>query len=139
MEGDSRSVQAASASTSPVRYGSRDGAEPSAGGGSHCPVCPSLLPSRRARYCSDACKQRAYRLRHVPAPATNGALAAELKRLGERVAHTLYECPTGGERYLGERRCSDGNRFCRALGLGGPCPHCDEPVLLVELLDRALL
>jgi hypothetical protein len=58
--------------------------------------------------------------------------------LGERLAHTLYECPTCGERYLGERRCPECNRFCRALGLGGPCPHCDEPVLLAELLDRAV-
>jgi hypothetical protein len=93
--------------------------------------------SRRARYCSDACKQRAYRLRQIPAPATDGALAAELKRLGELVAHTLYECSTCSERYLGERRCPECNRFCRALGLGGRCPHCDEPVLLAELVDRA--
>jgi hypothetical protein len=94
--------------------------------------------SRRGRYCSDACKQRAYRLRHVPAPATAGALAAELKRLGELLAHTLYECPSCGERYLGRRRCPECNRFCRTLGLGGTCPHCEEPVLLAELLDRAV-
>lgn len=68
----------------------------------------------------------------------NAALAVELKRLGELVAHTLYECPACGERYLGERRCPDCNRFCRALGLGGACPHCAEPVLLAELLDQAV-
>jgi hypothetical protein len=132
------SAGTASASSSPICYGSRYGSEPSASGSPHCPVCASPMLSRRGRYCSDACKQRAYRLRHVPAPATNGVLATELKRLGELVAHTLYECPTCGERYLGERRCPECNRFCRALGLGGRCPHCDEPVLLAELLDRAV-
>jgi hypothetical protein len=97
------------------------------------------VPSGRARYCSDACKQRAYRLRQSQPPASdNAALAVELKRLGELVAHTLYECPACGERYLGERRCPDCNRFCRALGLGGACPHCAEPVLLAELLDQAV-
>jgi hypothetical protein len=123
----------------PVRYGSRYGSEPTDGGRLACPVCLTVLPSRRARYCSDACKQRAYRLRQGRAPASdNAALAVELKRLGELIGHTLYECPACGERYLGERRCPDCNRFCRALGLGGPCPHCAEPVLLTELLDQAV-
>jgi hypothetical protein len=124
---------------SPVRYGSRYGSEPGDGGEPRCPVCATLLPSRRARYCSDACKQRAYRLRQGESPAADtAALAAELKRLGELVAHTLYECAECGERYLGERRCPDCNRFCRVLGLGGACPHCDQPILLAELLDAAV-
>jgi hypothetical protein len=124
---------------SPVRYGSRYGSQPDDGRGRRCPVCATGLPSRRARYCSDACKQRAYRLRLAEAPAADTAeLAAELKRLGELVAHTLYECAECGERYLGERRCPDCNRFCRALGLGGTCPHCDQTVLLAELLDTAV-
>jgi hypothetical protein len=126
--------------TTVVRYGSRYGSEPPDGGRPPCPVCRTTVPSGRARYCSDACKQRAYRLRRGELPAAdNAALAVELKRLGELVAHTLYECPACGERYLGERRCPDCNRFCRALGLGGPCPHCAEPVLLAELLDQAVL
>jgi hypothetical protein len=24
----------------------------------------------------------------------------------------------------------------RKIGLGGPCPHCDEPVAVTELLDQ---
>jgi len=52
-----------------------------------------------------------------------------------RVAHTLYECPACGARYLGEQRCPDCHRFCRALGLGGACPQCDELILSTELLD----
>ena len=119
----------------PVRYGSRYGAA-SPTDARRCLLCATLLPSPRARYCSEACKQRAYRLRQVrragPDPTT---LPRELRRLRTLTAHTLYECPTCGERYLGVQRCPDCNRFCRALGLGGACPHCDEPLLIADLLD----
>jgi hypothetical protein len=61
-------------------------------------------------------------------------LAGALQRLGQRVAQTVYECSTCDQRLLGERRCPDCHRFCRAVGLGGACPQCDEPILLAELL-----
>jgi hypothetical protein len=48
---------------------------------------------------------------------------------------TVYECPACSTRYLGEQRCLDCQRFCRRIGPGGPCPHCDEPVALTDLLD----
>jgi hypothetical protein len=75
----------------PVRYGSRCPSEPPAARSEpRCLVCMTSLPSRRARYCSDACKQRAYRLRRIDVTATDAALlATELKRLGELVAHTI--------------------------------------------------
>jgi hypothetical protein len=122
----------------PVRYGSRYGSEPpTARPKPRCLVCTTSLPSRRARYCSVACKQRAYRLRQIDVMATDAdLLAPELKRLGTRVAHTIYACPDCGERFLAEQRCPDCNRFCRKLGLGGSCPDCEQPVLLAELLDR---
>jgi hypothetical protein len=67
-------------------------------------------------------------------------VAATLKRRGSLLVHTVYECPLCEARFLGERRCADCNRFCRALGLGGTCPHCEEPVLLSDLLgEEALL
>ena len=47
---------------------------------------------------------------------------------------TVYECPDCGER-LTERRCPDCHLFTRRLGQGGPCPNCDEPVLVTELLE----
>jgi hypothetical protein len=118
----------------PVRYGSRYGSAAPADT-RVCPLCTAPLPSPRARYCSEACKQRAYRLRQADRTSPNlTARTQELKRLRTLVAHTLYECPTCGERYLGERRCPDCHRFCRALGLGGVCPHCDELLLLTDLL-----
>jgi hypothetical protein len=122
----------------PVRYGSRYRSEPpTARSEPRCLVCTTSLPARRARYCSDACKQRAYRLRRIDVTATDAALlATELKRLGELVAHTIYECPDCGERFMAEQRCPDCHRFCRKLGLGGCCPDCQQPVLLVELLGQ---
>jgi hypothetical protein len=120
--------------TDPVRDGSRYGSAPGASPRG-CPVCTTPLPSRRARYCSDACKQRAYRLRQAGPPAADpAALATELQRRRRLGAQTIYECPICGERYLGEQRCPDCHRFCRALGLGGACPHCEQLLLSTELL-----
>jgi hypothetical protein len=55
------------------------------------------------------------------------------------VAHTVYECSVCGERTVGDRRCAQDNVFCQALGLGGRCGGCDEPILLVELLELEVL
>ncbi|MBA2449905.1 MAG: hypothetical protein M3513_15015 [Actinomycetota bacterium] len=123
--------------TTAVRYGSRYGSGPTTPPSRLCPACTAPLRSGRARFCSGACKQRAYRLRQRAAAAPDlPALAAALRRLGDLVAHTVYECSTCDERYLGERRCPDCHRFCRALGPGGACPDCDRPVLLTELLGQ---
>ena len=48
--------------------------------------------------------------------------------------HCVYECTRCGERFLGERRCPECQLFNRNLGLGGPCPNCDHPIVLSELL-----
>jgi hypothetical protein len=122
--------------SAPVRYVSRDGsAAPTAPRG--CPLCGTVLPSARARFCSAACKQRAFRLRQGDAAGADPtSVAAELKRRGQLRAHTLYECPACGERSLGQQRCPECHRFGRVLGLGGACPHCDEPILAAELLGE---
>jgi hypothetical protein len=92
-----------------------------------CPVCDSEFPAtRRRRYCSTACKQRAWRDRHaLPVPA----LPAKTAR-----ADTVYVCPECDTRYLGERRCPDCNLFTRSLGPGAPCPHCDEPIAITDII-----
>jgi len=46
----------------------------------------------------------------------------------------VFECTSCGERYLGERRCPECHLFNRNLGLGAPCPDCDHPIVLAELL-----
>jgi hypothetical protein len=96
--------------------------------------CTKLLDSARSIYCSPACKQRCYRARHAsPHRATVGTHPPKRVRT-DRVAHSVYECPSCGERFVGLRRCPDCNLFLANLGLGGACVHCDEPLLLTELL-----
>jgi hypothetical protein len=97
-----------------------------------CHGCGRPLPAGRAdrRFCSAACRQRAYRSR-AGAPAS-----ASSERRSPR-AETIYECPGCGERSLGEQRCPDCNVFCRRVGAGAPCPHCGEPVAVADLLAPA--
>ena len=122
-----------------VRYGSCYGSTPT-DNTRCCPVCAMALPSARARYCSDACKQRAYRRRQINAAALDPAgPVTAVRRLADQAALMIYECPTCDARYLGERRCPDCHRFCRKLGPGGACPHCDEPILLTELPGNEVL
>lgn len=76
-----------------MRYGWRDGSNPQ-GGSRPCPGCATPLPSARARYCSAACKQRAYRLRQVTADGLDlASLRTALQRRRALVTHTIYECP----------------------------------------------
>ena len=102
----------------------------------HCAnaSCTVLLDSSRSIYCSPACKQRCYRARHAsPRLAKVGTHAPKRVRT-DRLAHSVYECSSCGERFVGLRRCPDCNLFLANLGLGGACAHCDEPLLLTELL-----
>jgi len=97
------------------------------GGTITCPICSQpFRPVGRQRVCSAACRQAVWRRRHptplpvIPAPAARAA--------------TVYECPSCETRYLGEQRCADCGVFCRRVGPGGACPHCDEPIALADLL-----
>jgi NAD-dependent dihydropyrimidine dehydrogenase PreA subunit len=116
----------------PKREGWRDGP-----GG--CLMCGGPRPSTRARYCTRACQQRSYRLRHQTPTADLTNVRTVLQRRKTLVAHTIYECGGCGERFLGERRCGDCNLFTRALGLGGACPECDTPVLIDDLLGEGVV
>jgi hypothetical protein len=100
----------------------------------NCPTCgQGFRPSGRRRFCSDACRQAAWRRRQTtPAPAApvlppRGAPDAAR-------ATVVYECPACGARLLGQQRCPDCNVFCRRVGPGGRCPHCDEPVAAADLI-----
>jgi hypothetical protein len=105
-----------------------------------CLVCGKSLQSGRRLYCSPAHRQRAFRLRHIaPLVADNRHLRAELRRQGTLVAHTVYECGVCGERFVGQRRCAQDNVFCRALGLGGYCSDCEQPILVADLLELEVL
>jgi hypothetical protein len=90
-----------------------------------------LPPGRARRWCSDACRQAAFRRRHQIAPAPPDLPAGK-----PRKPVTVYECPQCGNRALGEQRCEDCSAFMGRVGIGGLCPHCDEPVTFDELLGR---
>jgi hypothetical protein len=120
----------------PVRDDTRDDGSAPPLATQRCVLCPNPRRSGRGRFCSDACKQRAFRLRHTALPnLEEGLLRTALRRRATLIAHTVYECTACDVRYLGERRCSECNHFCRALGLGGACQDCEQPILLSDLLD----
>jgi len=93
-----------------------------------CPVCRRAFAAvGRQRFCSAACRQASWRQRH---PTALPLLAPRVPRRA-----TVYACPTCDARYLGDQRCPECNVFCTRVGPGGLCPHCDEPVALIDLLE----
>jgi len=100
-----------------------------------CPACGHLFaPSGRRRYCSDTCRAAAWRRRQQNPPAPVVVPAGMPRR-----AVTVYECPSCDARFAGEQRCADCGVFARRAGLGGRCPHCDEPVTVSELVGDGVL
>jgi hypothetical protein len=87
----------------PTRYGSR---YPSAGptdDARACLLCNAPLSSSRAIYCSAACKRLAFRLRRQQHANPDVTLVRkQLKRQRLLVAHTIYECPSCDERFVGD-------------------------------------
>ena len=94
-----------------------------------CPACGRpFTPAGRRRWCSDACKQAAWRRGRTPPTPALPVPAAGRKR-----DITVYECGQCGLRALGSQRCDDCGTFMAAIGIGGLCPHCDEPVAIQDL------
>ena len=90
-----------------------------------CQVCGSAFArSGRRRHCSTACRQAAWRRRS----------AAPVEPLVSK-PDVAYQCPSCEARFLGSQRCDDCNTWARRLGPGGPCPCCDEPIAVTELLS----
>ena len=92
-----------------------------------CARCGTPFPaSGRRVFCSNACRQASYRARC--------AVAAPQLRAAPSPAPVVYQCPSCEQRYLSPvRRCEECNLFCRRLGPGGYCPHCQELVAYTEL------
>ena len=121
----------------PVRYGSRYPSSGPTDDTRACLLCSAPLSSTRSIYCSAACKQLAFRLRRRRQTIPEVSIVrTQLKRQRLLVEHTIYECPSCEERFIGERRCPSCQLFCRALGVGGQCPECDRAILLTELIDE---
>lgn len=97
---------------------------------STCPVCGTGFDRvRRQRYCSAACKQSAFRQRQQPTAVETSPAPAKRRR-----HYTVYECGDCEQRYAGQQWCHDCNRPCTRIGQGGPCPNCDEPLTIDDLL-----
>ena len=66
----------------------------------------------------EAAQQLSYRLRHQTPTADLTHMRTALQRRKALLAHTIYECGSCGERFVGVRRCESCNLFCRAVGVG---------------------
>ena len=68
-----------------------------------CPICQrGFTPVGRRRFCSDACRQAAWRARRPDRVVTAILLPPRTPR-----PVTIYACPSCETRYLGEQRCPD--------------------------------
>ena len=91
-------------------------------------------PPGRRTPCSPRAPKAAFRRRHQTPSAAVTIPAARPRR-----DYTIYECPDCSERFLGQQRCDQCGSFARRIGIGGPCPHCDEPVALADLLNQEVV
>ena len=66
----------------------------------------AFVSDRRRIWCSDACRQRGFRLRRQPADAAPLMLPRRLPK-----AVIVYICPECDTRYLGVQRCEDCGTF----------------------------
>lgn len=100
-----------------------------------CPVCQHMfIPAGRQQYCGSPCRKTAFRRRHQDSPSPLTVPAAPARR-----EHTVYECPECEQRLYGQQRCQDCGIFARKIGPGGPCPHCDEPVAIQDLIQEVAI
>jgi len=84
----------------------------------------------RQRFCSGNCRKTAWsRTRQTPRPAAPVPPAGQLR------AASIYLCSGCETRYLGQQWCPDCNQPCTRVGLGGACPHCEEPIAINDLFD----
>jgi hypothetical protein len=99
-----------------------------------CPACGQpFIAAGRQRWCSGACRAAGYRRRKQTATPPL-ALAAPIPRRPS----TVYECDSCSTRSLGSQRCEECGAFTRRVGIGGCCPHCDEPVTINDLIGPEL-
>lgn len=94
-----------------------------------CPICTvGFQRVQRQRFCSDNCRKTAWSRRHHPAPQPPPVPPAQPRR-----DVTVYSRPYCEQRFYGQQWCHDCNQPCTRIGLGGLCPHCDQPVAHADL------
>jgi hypothetical protein len=96
-----------------------------------CPLCTTAFTATgRQRFCSHACRQAAYRRRHHNTPPPVIAPPRARRDI------TVYACHDCEQRYYAQQWCPDCNQPCHRVGIGGLCPHCDEPVAIQDLTTQ---
>ena len=71
----------------------------------------------------------------APEIAIHVAVVTRLERREvAEIGRVLY-----GKRQVGVRRCEQDDVFARALGLGGHCTECEQPILLADLLELEVM
>lgn len=99
-----------------------------------CPACGrGFEPIGRRRWCSDACRAASYRRRKN---ATEPIVVLPVPQ--PRRPRTVYACETCGARSLGSQFCEECRTFMNRVGIGAPCPFCEEPVAAIELVPEAV-
>ena len=87
-----------------------------------CPICNTgFTPVRRQRYCTNACRQIAYRRRHHRADPVE-QLPSDRRR-----DMTVYTCDDCEQRYLGQQWCPDCNRPAAGSAQAAPVPTATNP------------
>ena len=101
-----------------------------------CSMCGLLFAARgRQLWCSPACRQTAFRWRSQ-SESLPTTFPAMVRRVDRGRSNTVYACPQCEARTLGTQRCDDCNCFGYRVGVGGLCPHCEEPVALVDFVPE---
>jgi hypothetical protein len=107
-----------------------------AGATLECPICKQhFAASGHKRYCTDACRRTAWRRRHQTVVPPQIVIPANRARR----PLTVYQCDECETRSVGSQRCEQCGSFMRRVGFGGPCPHCDAPVAIEDLLDEEVM
>lgn len=99
-----------------------------------CPVCQGQFagPANKL-FCSKLCRDTDYR-RRKQSKSRPINIQPERPR-----SVTVYQCDRCKHRSLGSQRCQQCRTVMRKVGLGGPCPHCDRPVTVVDLLEKGVM
>lgn len=89
-----------------------------------CPQCGSrFTPLGRRRWCSDACRQSAWRLRRAAPRPTQPAKI-----------DTVYECPQCQTATWAPNAATTATPGPAASDRADPAPHCDDIVAVIDLV-----
>ncbi len=127
----SQNAIAARATGATVCNGSGNGPE-----ARRCLICEHPAQGRSA-YCSDAHRVTAFRLRRRQelAPRAAGLRAELVVEVSSRPTACM-NARTAESAFSASNDVTGATASSRAVGLGGHCPGCDEPLLIADLLGE---